>query len=326
MPRRRTRCHRFPKPQPFIFSAFGRSVAASTFKHKCQTHNPNFKERVLSKASDNNKFMKRSIKDEMGGSESSDEEELNETIQADFAFFDPKPDDFHGVKILLQNYLDNKQWDLSGFVALILEQTTVGTVVKLEEADDDGLFSVVTALNIGRYKDHECVTELSEFLIDACQEKDVLNKLRLLLGKDASTVGLLVSQRVMNLPPQLFPPLYDALFDEVSWATEDESTEELRDSFRFKFYLVLTRIYKHKNANQQKGTSKHCSNEPIIYIKPEDEIFHKLSSWSFSFPLQTQQLVMHELRNYRLTGLVMAVEANKIPTFRKELKSLISES
>ncbi|KAJ4954899.1 hypothetical protein NE237_011682 [Protea cynaroides] len=230
MPRRPTRCHRFPKPQPFIFSAFGLSVAASTFKRKCHTHNPNFKERVPSKASG----------------------------------------------ILVQ--------------------------------------------------DHKCVTELTEFLIEACQEKDVLNKLRLLLGEDASTVELLVSQRVMNLPPQLFPPLYDALFDEVSWATEDEPTEELRDSFRFKFYLMLTRIYKHKNANQQKGTSKHCSNEPIIYIKPEDEIFHKLSSWSFSFPLQTQQLAMHELRNYRLTGLVMAVEANKIPTFRKELKSLISES
>lgn len=73
-------------------------------------------------------------------------------VQADFAFFDPKPDDFHGVKILLQTYLDNNQWDLSGFVDLILGQTTVGTVVKIEDEEDDGLFSVITALNLGRYK------------------------------------------------------------------------------------------------------------------------------------------------------------------------------
>ncbi|XP_043721280.1 protein BCCIP homolog [Telopea speciosissima] len=326
MPRRPTRRIRFSKPRPSVFSAFGRSVAASTFKHKRQTHNPNFKEKVLSKCADDDKFLKHSVKDEMGGSESSDEEEHNEIVQADFAFFDPKPDDFHGVKILLQTYLDNKQWDLSGFVDLILAQTTVGTVVKLEDSDEDGLFSVVTALNMGRYKDHGCITELNEFLIEVCQEKDVSSKLRLFLGEEASNVGLLVSQRVVNLPPQLLPPLYDALFDEVSWATEDEPTEELQDSFRFKFYLVLTKIYKHKNANQQKGTSKHCTDEPIIYLKPEDEIFHKLSSWSFSFPLRTQQPAMHELRNYTLTGLVMAVEANNVPTFRKELKSLISES
>ena len=42
------------------------------------------------------------------------------------------------------------------------------------------------------------------------------------MGEQANDVGLLVSQRVVNLPPQLLPPLHDALFDEVSWATEDE--------------------------------------------------------------------------------------------------------
>lgn len=73
-------------------------------------------------------------------------------VQADFVFFDPKADDFHGVKILLQTYLDDIQWDLSGFVDLILAQTTVGTVVKIEDDDDDTPFSIVTALNLERYK------------------------------------------------------------------------------------------------------------------------------------------------------------------------------
>ena len=73
-------------------------------------------------------------------------------VKADFAFFDPKPDDFHGVKTLLQSYLDNKQWDLSGFIDMILGQTTVGTVVKLEDDEENGIFSVTTALNLGRYK------------------------------------------------------------------------------------------------------------------------------------------------------------------------------
>jgi len=40
-------------------------------------------------------------------------------------------------------------------------------------------------------------------------------------------VGLIVSQRVMNLPPQLLPHLYDGLFDEISWAMEDEVRQHL---------------------------------------------------------------------------------------------------
>lgn len=64
--------------------------------------------------------------------------------------------------------------------------------------------------------------ELKEFLLKVCQEERILHELRSILGGKAHDVGLLISQRVVNLPPQLLPPLYDALFDEVSWATEDE--------------------------------------------------------------------------------------------------------
>ncbi|ESR36090.1 hypothetical protein CICLE_v10028815mg [Citrus x clementina] len=200
---------------------------------------------------------------------SSEEEGSEGVVQADFVFFDPKPDDFHGVKILLQTYLDDTQWDLSGFVDLILAQTTVGTVVKMEGDDDDTPFSIVTALNLGRYKDHKCIEELKEFLLKVCQEKDVIKDLGLLMGEQAHDVGLLVSQRVVNFP-QLLPPLHDALFDEVSWATEDEPTAELRNSFCFKCYLLL--------------------------------------------------------KDYRLMGLVMAVEAAKISTFRQQLQYLVVES
>lgn len=73
-------------------------------------------------------------------------------VQADFAFFDPKSNDFHGVKTLLQTYLDVEEWDLSGFVDLILEQTTVGTVVKVEDDEDEGVFALATALNLWRYR------------------------------------------------------------------------------------------------------------------------------------------------------------------------------
>lgn len=35
---------------------------------------------------------------------------------------------------------------------VILGQPTVGTVIKIENDEDDGIYSIVTALNLGRYK------------------------------------------------------------------------------------------------------------------------------------------------------------------------------
>jgi hypothetical protein len=37
--------------------------------------------------------------------------------------------------------------------------------------------------------------------------------------------GLLINERLINSPPQLAPPLVQALFSEISWATEDEPTQ-----------------------------------------------------------------------------------------------------
>ncbi|CAH8383763.1 unnamed protein product [Eruca vesicaria subsp. sativa] len=187
--------------------------------------------------------VKRGEKEQLLDSSDEEKEESQGDVQADFEFFDPKPTDFNGVKILLKNYLDDKEWDLSSFVDLILEQKIVGTVVKVADDEDESVFAVVSALNLARYKENQCFREVKEFLLKVCSERDIASsELELMLEKKAQDVGLLVSQRVMNLPPQLLPPLYDGLFDEVSWATEDEPTEELRRSFRFKSYLLVTKI------------------------------------------------------------------------------------
>ncbi|XP_057544568.1 protein BCCIP homolog isoform X1 [Amaranthus tricolor] len=312
-------------PRPLAFSPFARSVAR--FANACSS------KRIVSNSKSDgmpsSKLLasgtsRHCLKEKDPESGSSEEEISEEVIQADFAFFDPKPDDFHGVKILLQSYLDDKEWDLSGFVDLILAQTTVGSVVKIEDDEDEGLFALLTALNLGRYEENKCITEIKGYLLKVCEQKSFIGQLKRLLNEHAEHVGLMVSQRVMNLPPQLLPHLYDALFDEISWATEDEPTEDLRKSFRFKYFLLITRIYKKIHQNKKGSTSSN--DEDIIYVKPEDELFYELCSWSFTFPLHNQPPTTQELKNYRLMGLVMVVEADKVPVFRQKVRSLIDDS
>lgn len=83
-----------------------------------------------------------------------------------------------------------------------------------------------------------------------------------------------------------------------------QPTAELKNSFHFKVYIIVSKVYKvshlsisliiefhiifslclpfilfldayvqHKNADQK---GKQNSDETIIYVKPEDEIFHKV--------------------------------------------------
>lgn len=111
------------------------------------------------------KGRKGEVEEESFISSSSSSSEEDETVlQFDIAFSDPKESDFHGVKFLLNNYLDSKPWDMSGFADLILEQTTVGSVAKTEfeggndnyDTDDDdniddSVLAVISVLNLGRY-------------------------------------------------------------------------------------------------------------------------------------------------------------------------------
>ncbi|CAM0144521.1 unnamed protein product [Urochloa decumbens] len=303
---------------------------------------PSIEEDRSSSESEEESFSNSESDGDNSGEESSQE---LDTVQADFAFFDPKENDFHGVRLLLKTYLDSKPWDLTGFVDLVLAQTTVGTVVKLaddeeeqEEGnggdktnasgnDDEDLFGLISVLNLGRYAEQRCIKDLKEYLLSVCSDKDTKKQLKSLLEEKASSVGLLVCRRFVNFPYELVPKLYDSLFDEVSWATEDEPTQELRDSFRFKHYLLLVRMLERKTPAKHKAkkSKDDDDDEPIIYPKLEDEIFKELSSWSFTFPIRSEQSSQQEMKYYKEMGLVMAVKAEAIPKFRKKLEALVSE-
>ncbi|MQL96961.1 hypothetical protein Taro_029651 [Colocasia esculenta] len=208
-------------------------------------------------------LLESSSNDESDLDEEEQDDMIEEILPVDFELFDPKPDDFHGVKLLLHSYLGDRQWDLSGFVDLILEQTTVGTVVKLnkteyEEDEEDDYDDARRGADDdkGPFASHQCIKELKEYLIEICHENGVKNKLLPMLeGNQAHSTRLLVCERFVNFPHQPMQHLYDALFDEVSWATEDEATHGIRDSFRFKLYLLLTRIFM-KDVDIAKGGAK----------------------------------------------------------------------
>jgi protein BCP1 len=81
--------------------------------------------------------------------------------------------------------------------------------------------------------------DLKAYLLAVCGDKDTKKQLKLLLEEKASTVGLLVCRRFVNFPFEMVPKMYDSLFDEVSWATEDEVGFLFAKLIRFTPFLCV---------------------------------------------------------------------------------------
>ncbi|PON48288.1 BCP1 family [Parasponia andersonii] len=125
------------RSRPLTLSSFARSIAqiASIFSvhHSRQEYTVQIKKLTPNFAGKG--LMAENMESKTDQIEMSDDEEFDGVIQADFMFRDPETDDFHGVKALLQIYLDDKQWDLSGLVDLILEngdENTIGLLSRTE--------------------------------------------------------------------------------------------------------------------------------------------------------------------------------------------------
>ncbi len=60
-----------------------------------------------------------------GAADSDTEPDADETVQVDFEFFDPQEGDFHGLKALLQTYLDGDAFSCSELVEAIILQVSL---------------------------------------------------------------------------------------------------------------------------------------------------------------------------------------------------------
>eukprot|EP00898_Chlorokybus_atmophyticus_P000244 jgi/Chlat1/121/Chrsp1S03092 len=275
--------------------------------------------------------------EEQEDDEENDEEEADDDdtgslpsageINVDFEFFDPKPGDYHGIKALLRRYLGDIEWDIGGMADLIEGQSTVGTIIKTADNDDedDGPLGFITALNLCKHKEQACIKDVRKYMLKACKEEDVRKQLQAALA--APKTGLIVSERVVNCPPELVSPLHDALFDEICWATEDEPTPEARAAFKFDQYIIMTRVLRDNapKADQAKKLKKSKktkqATEEVIYIKPEDQVFQELATWSFTFPLPS---VTAPDKSLQSVGLVLCLQASKVQLFRSKLAQLLS--
>ena len=155
-----------------------------------------------------------------------------EEFQVEFQFFDPEEDDFHSVRDLLcSGTLGFADLDISGLANSIVDQVNIGTMVKsgVEEAGADAqapaegdedevtLCGMLTILNLRQFEDQAWCKSLSGLLESKVKEKQFLN-----LVKGEDQVGLVISERFVNLPLELIPAMHNVILEDIQWSCTTE--------------------------------------------------------------------------------------------------------
>jgi protein BCP1 len=241
-------------------------------------------------------------------------------VNVEFEWFNFKPDiDFHGVKSLLRQLfdVDSQLFDLSGLTDLILSQPTVGSTVKVDGEDTDA-YAFLTILNLHEHREKKVIKDLTAYLVEKAKSSQALAPLSNVLAS-SSQVGLVLAERLINVPAEIAPPMYTMLIDEIEAAVED------KEPYEFTHYLIISKTYQElasaldeEDAPRTKKSKASKTNRETFYFHPEDEVLqrHALALGSFEYSKDEGEGMADSKRAFSDMGIkpqgsMILIEASK---------------
>ncbi|CAB1416670.1 unnamed protein product [Pleuronectes platessa] len=223
-------------------------------------------------------------------SEASDEE-INEEITVDFEAHTIAANDFNGVKKLLQQLFLKAHVNTSEITDLIIQQNHLGSVIKQaevpEDSDDDDpdeVFGFITMINLTERKDVQCVEEVKDLLVDQCEKSatpSMTEQLEQILSDSSKPVGLLLSERFINVPPQIALPLHKQLQEEIA-----EAQRTNKPSGKCHYCLMISKTC--KEATKSIPARGGAPKEEYLFVNAEEEFFYEQATMKFHYSVQDE--------------------------------------
>ena len=264
--------------------------------------------------------------EEEGGGGGGDDEDLGQ-IDVDFEFFNPGEEDFHGIKALLNNYVDDEaQWHCSDLVEAIIG-SPAGSVIKCG-ADED-VIGVASLLRISDPSSNKGLQDAMDYSLRHCPDH-LKTDLESAWKTEAAATGLLISERLINCPPQLAPPLMNSLMEEM----KEASLSLKRLLFVTKAFLdpaVSTHSQK-REGKKQKATRNEVktkneaskTNGPdlseLIFTTPEGEYLCAAASFAFAFASPSASREDDEFKPHRVVASILV---EKIPEALDQMSEVV---
>jgi len=240
-----------------------------------------------------------------------------DVINVDFELFNYDSQiDFHGVKTLLRQLFDAdaQLLDLSGLSDLIVEQNTIGSTCKVDDKANDA-YAFLTVLNASEHRAKKPVAQLIEYLSDrarASTGSKLAEKVPEVLAADKAVVGLVLAERLLNMPAEVIPPMWSMMIDEIEAAVED------KEPYEFTHYLVVSRAYLEVASTLDERKQKKAREESRLqHFHPEDEEMskHAVAAGTYTFTKEGDAVAdskrAFQEMGVKPQGYMMLIEASK---------------
>ncbi|KAF6751302.1 p21-C-terminal region-binding protein-domain-containing protein [Ephemerocybe angulata] len=229
-------------------------------------------------------------------------------IDVSFDFLSPNPDvDYQAIKRLLGQLLgrDSEGFNLHELTELILSQPNIGSTIKTDGEESDP-YALLTVLNMHIHHEHPSIKALARYCLSKASDSPALHStLQSLFSQSEKHVGLVICERLINMPVQVIPPLYNMLKDEVRNAVAQNLP------YQFSHLLFISRTYhlsldeesqlentlpasearkkkgaskKRKSAAHDEANAQHVRPDDGIYsFHPEDAAIIELASHTLNY-------------------------------------------
>lgn len=167
----------------------------------------------------------------------------------------------------------------------MVKQGTIGSTVKVDGEGTDA-YAFMTVLNLhqgnsGENKEvGEAVKGLRGYLGGQAKEGGKIHQVINGGGKLGGDVGVVLAERLINVPSEVAPPMYGMLVDELEAAVED------KEPYDFGYYLIVSRGYREvesrldreeQGPKSKKSKGKAKASGELFYFHPEDEVLKRFS-------------------------------------------------
>lgn len=203
-----------------------------------------------------------------GSDYDSDGSEEPDFINVDFDFRAPEEIDFLALKRLSQQlfYTHNTKLDLSALADHIVKTSTtqgVGTTIKVVDDEDQDPYAFVSAITLSSEKKEglEAANSLTKYLLEVSSRPSSKAVHDLIKGAASSTstnanVIAVLHERMVNMPPQVAPPLYKMLLEELQAYLASTSASQPSH------YLFFSRVFSADAFSDEEVMDEDDDDEP----------------------------------------------------------------
>jgi protein BCP1 len=242
-------------------------------------------------------------------------------LDVEFEWFDPQELDFHGIKSLINQLLDVDQTavDVSAITDLILKQPLLGSTVKVDGQETDA-YAFLSVLNLQQHADKPFISQLVQYIKARALTNKTLAPLSGLLAQSPTpAIGLVLTDRLINCPSEVVPPMYTMLLEEIEWAVQE------KEPYSFTHYLILSKTYTEiqskldvEDDRPKKKQKSAAGTFETMYFHPEDEVLekHALCSGGFDYATTRDEGHSDSKRAFQEMGIkpqshAILIEASK---------------